>query len=103
MTHLAALEFHNDADLVALTDEAVGMLDLGLEVVRVDTAGELNLLDLDNGLLLLCFLLSLVALKAVLAVIHDAAYRRLRVGSDEHQIEILFVSHGERGARLKDA
>ena len=46
--------------------------------------------------LLLGFLFALLLLKAVLAVVHDLADRRLRLGSNQNQIHILVVSQSER-------
>ena len=47
--------------------------DSGIKIVLLDTAGELNLLDLDDDLLLLGLLLSLVTLEAELTVIDSSA------------------------------
>ena len=70
--------------------------------MRVDAIGDLNLLQLDGLLLLLGFLFALLLLEAVLAVVHDLADRRLRLGSNQNQIHILVVSQSERLAGTHD-
>ena len=62
------------------------MTDLDLQVVYVNARGQADLLDLYHALILARFLLALGLLKAELAVIHNAANRRLRLGSDLDQI-----------------
>ena len=67
------------------------MLDLGFEVVVFDTAGKLYLLDLDDILLFLCFLLSLFLLIAIASVVNYATYGGLCIGGNEDKVETLVV------------
>ena len=78
------------------------MVDAGLEVMCVNPAGKLDFLDLDDLLLFLCFLLTLVALKAVFAVVHDAAYRRLCLRGNQHKIHALLIGDLARLIRLQN-
>ena len=57
MAHLAASETQDDFDLVPFSQESQRMPDLGLKVMRVDPAGELDFLYLDDVLLFLCLFL----------------------------------------------
>ncbi len=91
MAHLTSAETQYDLNLIAFTEETHRVLDLGLEVVGLDTAGKLYLLDLDNILLFLCFLFSLFLLVAVASVIGDATYGRLCVGGNEDKVKTLIV------------
>ena len=69
----------------------------------LDVGAKLDLLDADGLLLLLGFLLALLLLIAVLAEIHDAADRGLSLGSNLHQVQMLFLSHAESLAGGHDA
>ena len=91
MAHLTSAEAQYDLNLIAFTEETHRVLDLGLEVVGLDTAGKLYLLDLDNVLLLLCFLFSLFLLVAVASVVSDTTYGRLGVGGNEDKVKTLIV------------
>ena len=91
MAHLASTEAQYDLDLIAFTEETQCVLDLGFEIVGFDTAGKLYLLDLDNVLLLLCFLLSLFLFIAIASVVSDATYRGLCVGGNEDQVKTLII------------
>ena len=102
MAHLTPAELHDHPDLIAGGQELACLIEFGLIVMRVDAVGDLNLLQLDGLLLLLGFLFALLLLKAVLAVVHDLADRRLRLGSNQNQIHILVVSQSERLAGTHD-
>ena len=91
VAHLTAVEHQNDLDLIALAEETQRMLDFGFEVMCVDTAGKLYLLDLDNILLFLCFLLSLFLLVAIASVVGNTTYGRLCVGGNEDKVKTLIV------------
>ena len=67
------------------------MINLRVEVVGVDEAGELNLLNLDRLLLLLGFFFSFVSVKAVLSVVHDLADRRIGLCAHQYEVEIAAV------------
>ena len=91
VAHLTSAEAQYDLNLIAFTEETHRVLDLGFEVVGLDTAGKLYLLDLDNILLLLCFLLSLFLFVAVAAVVSDTTYGGLCVGGNEDKVKTLIV------------
>jgi len=69
---------------------------LGGVVVRIDLRTELDLLDLDPGLLLAGFLLPDVALVLELPVVHDPGHGRVRLRRHLHEIEIQILCPTER-------
>ena len=85
--HLAAAEAQRDLDLVALLDERLHGAHLHLIVVLVDVRADLDLLDLDDFLLLLGFVLLLLLLVFELAEVEDLHHRRLGVRADLQQVE----------------
>lgn len=91
MGHLASSELYHYTYSVSVGEEAARMINLGIEVVGVDEAGELNLLDLDRLLLLLGFFFFLISLEAVFSVIHDLANRRIGLCAHKYEIEIAAV------------
>lgn len=91
MAHLSSAETQYDLNLIAFAEETQRMLDLCFEIVCLDTAGKLYLLDLDNILLLLCFLFSLFLFIAVASVVDYAAHGRLCVGGNEDKVKTLVV------------
>lgn len=99
MAHLSTSETKHYLDLVAIAKESYSVLHLGFEIVRFDTAGQLNLLNLDNVLLLFRFLLAFFLLEAVSSVVYYAAYGGLSVGGNENEIESLIVCNGTRRIR----
>ena len=103
VAHFTALEAHNDADLVSLRQERLCMARLRFEVVRVDTAGELYLLHLDDLLLLAGFLDLLLSVETELTVIHDSADRGNGIRSHEDEIESLFVRDTKCGVARHNA
>ena len=95
VTELTSSEFDHDLNLISVSEEAEGVVDLGIEVVYINVTGELDLLDLHDMLLFTGFLFLLVALKAELSVVHDTAHGRIALGSDQNEIESLVVGHLE--------
>ena len=79
-----------------ILQELLGLIDLGVEVVGVDVQGKADLLDLNDLLVLLGFLFALLLLEAVFAVVQDLAHRRLRLGRDLHQIQVLLLRQTQR-------
>ena len=69
------------------------MVLLGRIVAHVNLGPELHFLDLDLDLLLACGLGLAVLFVLELAIVHDLAYRRLRVRSDLHEVEVLLVGN----------
>lgn len=57
--HLSAAESQGDLHSVSLGQELPGCTDLGVQIVSIDIGGKSDLLDIDDFLLLLCFLLFL--------------------------------------------
>ena len=91
VAHFTSLKAHYYSDLVPALQELYGVSCLGLEVVGVYTAGELNFLKLDYLLLFLGFLFLFVAFEAVLTVIHDTTYGRLCLRCHKNQVIALIV------------
>src|SRR5436190_2649070 len=88
---LAAAEHDRDLDLRALVEEALDVAPFGLVVVNPDLGSELDLLDVDLSLVLAGQLRLLLQLVPVLAEVHDPAHRRIRLGRDLDQVEVLRV------------
>ena len=93
--HLSASEADGNLDSVAISQELLGVLQLGVEVIGVDTGRHADLLDLDNALVLLCFLFLFGLLETELTVVHDSADGRIGAGSYLDQIQILFNCYFE--------
>ena len=91
MLALAAPEHDRDLDLRALVEEALDVALLGLVVVNPDLGSELDLLDVDLRLVLAGELRLLLQLVPVLPVVHDPGNRRIRLGRDLDQVEVLPV------------
>ena len=79
-----------------LPDKFESVVELGVKIMGVDVEREANLLDLNDMLILSGFLFSLCLLKAIFAVVHDLADRRLRLRSNLYQIKILLFSDMQR-------
>ena len=92
MRNLTAAETDRNLDLVAVLEEAAGVLYLGVQVADVDVGGQANLFDLHDALILARFLFALGLLETEFAVVHDFADRRLGLRGDLDQIHALF--HG---------
>ena len=93
MRHLSALEAQAGLYLVAIAEEAHGLILLGLVVVLVNGDRELDFLDDDDLLLLACGAVTLVFLVEVLAVVLDLADGGDGVRRDLDEIERPFASH----------
>ena len=72
------------------------MVELGLQVVLADVAGELQFFELGRLLVFADFLLPLLTFKAVSAEIHDFAHRRLALRRDLHEVEPRLERHPKR-------
>ena len=101
MCHLAALEHNENLYLVARSKKSSCVVDLGVEIVLLDLAGELDLFDLDLLLIFLGFLLLLFAFEPELSVVHDSCNRRRALRSNENEIESLIIRRVERADRGK--
>ena len=96
MGHLSAAEANGDLDTVAISDELLGILELGVEIADIDARRHANLLDLHHVLVLLCFLLLLALLETELAVVHQLANGRDSLGRDLDKIQTLFIGDLQR-------
>src|SRR5690242_19392650 len=101
--HLAAAEADGDLDLVAFFQEAKHVAQLDLVVAHIRDRTELHFLDLDLLLLLLGGRCLLLGFELELAVIHDAADRRVAVGLDLDQIHARFLRQCQRLVAGQDA
>ncbi len=91
VTHLTAAKTDGDLDFVAAFHETDGVTHLGLEIGNVGVQAEAHLFDLHHALIFAGFLFALGLLKAVLAVVHNAADGGLSVGRDLDQIQFTLV------------
>ncbi len=103
MGHLAPAEPDGYLELVAGLYKLGRLADLGVEVVRVDVQRKPDLLDVDDLLILLGFLVFLLLFKAELAVVHQLAHRRGRLRCDLDQVQLLLLRHAQRVAGGHDA
>ena len=69
---------------------------LRLKVVGVDIEGQADFLDLDDTLVLSCFLLALRLFKTVLSVVDNFANRRRRLRRNFYKVQILSERHLQR-------
>src|SRR6266571_2671356 len=102
MVLLASPEHDRDLDLRALVEKALDVALLGVVVVNSDLRSELDLLEKNGDLMLAGELRLLLLLVAVLAVIHDARDRRIRLRCDLDEIEILRLGVFESFLRVLD-
>ena len=93
MRHLTAAEADGHLDAVAGRKELLGLVHLGIKIVGINVQGKPGLLHLYGLLVLPGFLFALGLLKAVFAVIHNAAYRRLGLRRYLYEIQVLFLRH----------
>src|SRR5690606_35176452 len=89
-------EQHGKLDLVARLEKAFGLAALGLEIVLTDLRLDTHLLDLRDVLVLPRFPLLATLLVAVLAIIHEATHRRIRVCAHLNEIKALFTGDHQR-------
>lgn len=100
---LSASESYYDADLVTVLQKPVGVIELGVEVVVSDNDGQLDLFRLRVLLFFAGFLFLFDLVKTEFAVVHDAAYGRIRLRGDEDEVQVLFVRELFRPVRSDDA
>ncbi len=103
MVHLAASEGQRDLHLVALGQEVLHLAGLGVEVAPSDLRAVLHLLDDDVAGLAAGLLGLLRRLVLELAVVHDAADGRVRLGGDLDEVEIELPGEGEGFGQRLDA
>ena len=100
---LAAAEQDHGLDLVAGLQEALGALELGRVVVRLDLQSEADLLENGVRLVAASFLLLLGGFVLELAVVHDLDHGRLRVRCDLDEVEVGFLRKAQRRLDADDA
>src|ERR1700685_4024844 len=91
MGHLPALETQRSFYLVAFTQEANGLVLLGLIIVLIHGHRKLDFFDHNDFLLLARRAVALVLLVEKFTVILNAANRRLSRGRDLHQVQATFA------------
>ena len=100
---LPTSEHDGQLDPVALGEELLDLLGLGVEVALPDLGPVLHLLDRDVRRLLARFLGPLGGLVLVLAVVHDPTDRWIGLVGDFDEIETLFSGHGQGFRKRLDA
>ena len=90
MSHFSSAEAHGNLNLVAVAEEFNSVAKLGVEIVGINVKGKPYFLDLDCLLIFLCFFFALCLLKAIFAVVHNAANVRGGGGRDLYEIKIFF-------------
>ena len=103
--HFASAETKAGFYLVAFTQKPQYMVSFGHVIVLIHVDAELYFLQDDLFLVLFCRSFLLFLLVEELAVIHDAAHRRVCGGRDLYQIKILLTGlsgriHGVHNAQL---
>ena len=97
MGHLAATELERELDLIAISQEVLGVLDLDVQIVLANFDGlELNLLELsatDAGARFVGLLLLLIA---PLAVVHDLTDRGAGSRGDFDEIQTGLAGTAQR-------
>lgn len=89
--HLTAAEADGYLDAVAVSQELLRVLQLGVEVAHVDARGHTDLFDLHDVLVLSGFFFPLALLELELAVIHQLAHRGRGLRGNLHQIQSLLL------------
>src|SRR5437763_12256914 len=84
-------EHDRDLHLRALVEESLDVSLLGVVVANPDLRPELDLLDLDLALVLAGLLRLLLLLVLVLPVVHDLRDRRVALGGNLDEVEVLAV------------
>ena len=95
MRHFTAAEAQRNLRLVAVGEKTHKAAQLRLEVVLIRCRAELHFLDLHDLLLRLRFLGLLLLLITELAVIHQAADRRHRIGRNLDEINVRVLCHAK--------
>src|SRR5215210_3573086 len=91
MSGLPPSKHDRDLHLRPLVQEADDMALLRLVVVNADLGSELDLLDADRNLMFPRELELLLLLVAVLPVVHDPRYGRIRLRGHLDEVEVLRV------------
>ena len=102
MRHFTALKADNRLDLISTLQKLARLIDTGFKVMRINTAGKLDLFDLYDLLITASLLLLLVTLKTVLTIIHRAAYGRLCIRGHQNKVKPAAVRIFQRRSRGHD-
>lgn len=94
--HFAASESQYDLHLHLIAEKFDGMVQLEVEVMRVDVGPELDFLELAGVAVFLGVVLFLRLLVLVLAEIDDSADGRSCVGGNLHQVQSFVSGHLQR-------
>ena len=94
--HFAASEHDRDLHLVSLVEEPQDLTGLGVEVALADLGAVLHLLDAHAGGLAPGLLGPLRRIEFELAVVHDAAHRRIGLGGHLDEVEIRLPGDRQR-------
>ena len=89
--------------LVAVGQELLGVLQLGIEIAHVDAGGHADLLDLHHMLVFTGLFFAFALLKAILAIVHEFAYGGDSLGRDLDQIQPAFFCDMQRLGGRHDA
>src|SRR6218665_125700 len=92
---LTTAKAQRDLALVAVGQKTADVAHLDVVVAIVRARTELDFLDLDDRLLGLGFGGPFLFLVLELAIVHQATHRRIRRGSDFHQIHIQLAGHAQ--------
>ena len=103
MHDFAATEAAGDLHLVARLDEAANCANLHGNVVVVRLGTDLDLFDLDDGLLPLGFALLLLLFVLVLAEVEDLADGRVALRIDLYEVETDFTGAAQRLVSRQDS
>ena len=87
MGHLPASEENADFDPVTLFNKFKSVFKLKIEIMLFGFWSELNFLQMNHFLVLLCFVGTFALLVLILPVIHDPANRRFCAGCHFYQIQ----------------
>ena len=97
-----ATEEDGHFDTMSLAEKGPDVADLEVDVVATGLRADLHFLQQGRGRLLARFLRLLLLRVPVLAVVHDAAHRRIGTGRDLDQVELLLLRDAQRVGRQHD-
>lgn len=76
-----APEPNGHLDTISVLQKLLGVLDLDVKIIGVNTGRHANLFDFRHMLVFLCLFFLFGLFKAELPVVHDLAHRRVALGS----------------------
>lgn len=93
MGHFASAEPNGNLDLVAGLQKFNRMIQFCVKIIGIDVQRQAHLFDVDDLLILFRFLITLGLFKTEFTIVHNAANRRFRLGSNFDKVKIFF--HGD--------